>query len=86
VYTTQLAGSLNISNVKAQAAKASLENKNTKEVELIKLETNRKTIFEGTYEAKKGAITLKNFIITPTANQAIFGVNNQNVTFYVTID
>ncbi len=86
VYTTQLAGSLNISNVKAQAAKASLENKNTKEVELIKLETNRKTIFDGTYEAKKGAITLKNFIITPTASQAIFGVNNQNVTFYVTID
>jgi hypothetical protein len=53
-----------MSDVKTQAAKADLTSKVSKEVELILNETNRKTIFDGTYTAKKGAVTLKYFTIT----------------------
>ena len=79
---TQVTWSIGISNVKAQAAKAEITNKSSKEVELIAWETNRKTIFDGTYTAKKWAVTLKNFVITSTAALNI----TPNPTFYVTID
>ncbi len=78
----EVSGSLSISSIKIQAARASLDNKNTKEVELVKDENNRKIIFEGTYTAKKGAVTLKNFVITKASGTAVDG----KPTFYVTID
>ena len=83
VAYTEIAGSLSISNIKVQAAKASLENKNTKEVELILNENNRKTIFEGTYEAKKGAVTLKRFLIKLVEGTTAV---DWKPTFYVTIN
>ena len=85
VVGNQMVGSISVSNIKAQAAKASLENKNTKEVELIKSETNRKVIFDGTYEAKKGAVILKNFTITSTDTNGAINMSPAP-TFYVTID
>jgi hypothetical protein len=84
VEADRVVGSLSISTVKIQAAKASLENKNTKDVELIVNENNRKTIFEGTYTAKKGAVTMKNFVIT-TIEDALALVP-ANPTFYVTVN
>jgi hypothetical protein len=71
VSADQIAGSLSISTIKIQAAKANLTNKATTKAELVIDDNNRKTIFEGTYEAKKGAVTLKNFAVTATAPIAI---------------
>ena len=82
----EITGSINISDIRIQAAKASLSNSKSTKVELVAGETNRKTIFEGTYEAKKGAVTLKNFEITATANMIINANANKQPTFYVTID
>jgi len=84
VDADRIVGSLSISTVKIQAAKASLDNKNTKDVELIVNENNRKTIFEGTYAAKKGAVTMKNFVITTIEDDLALVPGNP--TFYVTID
>jgi hypothetical protein len=75
-----------LSSIRIQAAKASLNNKNTTKVELVIDETNRKTIFDGTYEAKKGAVTLKDFEITATAPLAINTGSSKMPTFYVTVD
>jgi hypothetical protein len=84
VDADRIIGSLAISTVKIQAAKASLENKNTKDVELVVNDPNRKTIFEGTYTAKKGAVTLKNFVITTIEDDLALVPGNP--TFYVTIN
>ena len=84
VVAGQIAGSINVSNIKVQAAKADLTSKVSKEVELIRNETNRKTIFEGTYTAKKGAVTLKEFIIRP---DGAYGFNTTDkATFYITVN
>ena len=84
VDTDQIVGSISLSNIRIQAAKAELEKSNTKDVELIHKESNRKTILEGKYSAKKGAVTLKNFTIKPDSS---YGFNTgDKVTFYVTID
>jgi len=85
VSSDQIVGSINVSNIRIQAAKAELNKSNTKEAELIKWETNRKTIFDGTYTAKKGAVTLKNFTIKDTNSTTEFDTADK-VTFYVTID
>jgi hypothetical protein len=84
----EITGSLSISNIRIQAAKASLTNKTSKKAELVINENNRKTIFEGTYEAKKGAVTLKNFVITSTADDGDLDIvtDNKLPTFYVTIN
>jgi len=86
IDSDRISGSLSVSNVRIQAAKANLKNNNTKKVELVIGETNRKTIFEGTYEAKKWAVTLKNFEVTSTAPLAINAGSTKMPTFYVTID
>jgi hypothetical protein len=85
VVGTQLIGSISLSSVKIQAAKASLTKKSTTKVELVKNENNRKIIFDGTYEAKKGAVTLKNFVITSVAASGAMDITPAP-TFYVTID
>jgi hypothetical protein len=70
VDSDQIVGSISLSNIRIQAAKAELEKSNTKDVELIHKESNRKTILEGKYSAKKGAVTLKNFTIKPDGGKA----------------
>ena len=87
VDSDQIVGSISLSNIRIQAAKAELEKSNTKDVELIHKESNRKTILEGKYSAKKGAVTLKNFTIKPDGGKAWYEFNTgDKVTFYVTID
>jgi hypothetical protein len=83
---TEISGAISVSNIKIQAARASLTNKSTKKAEIIMNDLNKKTIFEGTYEAKKGAVTLKNFVIYPTAALDIAGEDGKLPTFYITID
>ena len=78
-------GSITVSNVTIQAAKASLENDLTKSVEFVKETGARKTVFEGTYTAKKGDVYLNKFIIV--ADQDEFPNDNANDrTFYLIID
>jgi len=85
----EVSGSISISSIRIQAARASLENKKTKDVELINKETNRKTIFEGTYSAKKGAVTLKDFVITvdkdPISIVDVLSTTPKTPTFYITV-
>ena len=82
VYATDVAGSISFSKVTIQAAKAALENNLTKDVEFILNETNRKVVFDGTYTARKGAITLNKVAIEGNAKLK----DNNDVTFYVYID
>lgn len=85
----QIAGSISMSAVKAQAARAELSKKSTKDVELISTDSNRKLIFDGTYTAKKWDITLKDFIITSVSeDMEISATKNSKTiypTFYITI-
>jgi hypothetical protein len=69
VLLGDVAGSVSFSKITLQAAKAALENKTTKAVEFLLEETNRKTVFDGTYTARKGDIFLnKVYIDEPTPN------------------
>ena len=84
VQTADVAGSISFSKVTIQASKWALENNISKEVEFITNSTTRKTVFDGTYTAKKGDVNLNSFYIdewtvtgTPWDNE---------VTFYVSID
>ena len=85
VSADQIAGSLSISSIKIQAAKANLTNKTTTKAELVIGDNNRKTIFDGTYEAKKGDVTLKNFVITATTADGEIDFAPAP-TFYVTVN
>ena len=78
-----VAGSISFSKVTIQPAKAALENNLTKDVEFLKDETSRKTVFEGTYTAKKGAIDLNKFTVTANSNPL---VGKNKVTFYLSVD
>jgi len=83
VQTADVAGSISFSKVTIQPSKGALENNATKEVEFITNSTTRKTVFDGTYTAKKGDVYLNSFYIdgTKPAN------NGENVvTFYVSVD
>ena len=83
VQTADVAGSISFSKVTIQASKWALENNISKDVEFIIDSTTRKTVFDGTYTAKKGDVNLNSFYIdgTKPAN------NGENeVTFYVSID
>ena len=51
--TVDLAGSISFSTLTIQAAKASLTNSITKDVEFKANEVSRKAVFDGTYSAKK---------------------------------
>ena len=83
VQTADVAGSISFSKVTIQPSKGALENNASKEVEFITNSTTRKTVFDGTYTAKKGDVYLNSFYIdgTKPAN------NGENVvTFYVSVD
>jgi len=84
-------GSITVSKVTLQPAKASMENNLTKSVQYLTKESARKVVFEGKYTAKKGDITLKKFAVnidTTTGDQ--FLVDNASYpfvrTFYVSVD
>jgi hypothetical protein len=83
VKAGDVAGSISFSKVTIQPAKAALENKLSKDAEFIKGETARKTVFEGTYTARKSDIDLNKFAIAGTENA--LGASN-TVTFYLFID
>ena len=83
VQTADVAGSISFSKVTIQASKWALENNISKEVEFITNSTTRKTVFDGTYTAKKGDVNLNSFYIDGTKPDN----NGENVvTFYVSID
>ena len=89
VEEKDFAGSIQLSKIKVQPSKWNLDNKVTKDVEFITLETSVKTpIFEGTYTAKKGDVDLKTFIISKTLTAAEWGAldNQDRITFYLSID
>ena len=82
VQTADVAGSISFSKVTIQASKWALENNISKDVEFIIDSTTRKTVFDGTYTAKKGDVNLNSFYIDGTQP-----ANDKNVvTFYVSID
>ena len=63
VKTADFVGSVSISNIKVQAAKWSLSNDLSKKVEFVRGGSSKKTVFEGTYTAKKWDVYLKQFDI-----------------------
>ena len=82
VDQSEVAGSVSfVSKLTIQAAKASMENNLTKDVEFIRQQTSRKVVFDGTYTAKKGDIDLNKFEVTGTAPKT-----NNDVTFYLFVN
>ncbi len=79
--TGEVSGSISFAKLKVQPAKASLKNDLDKDVEFIKGESERKEIFNGTYTAKKGDVTLTEFVLSKSATAA----DDARVTFYVTV-
>lgn len=77
----EVSGSISFAKLKVQPAKASLKNTLDKDVEFIKGESERKVIFDGTYTAKKGDVTLTEFLLSKNASAA----DAARVTFYVTV-
>jgi hypothetical protein len=80
--TVDLAGSISFSPLTIQAAKASLTNSITKDVEFKANEVTRKAVFDGTYSAKKGDLKLNEFTVSGPAVAA----NSGTVTFYLIVD
>ena len=76
-----IAGSISFSALTIQAARASLTNSVSKDVEFRNNESNRKVVFDGTYTAKKGGIKLNEFSVAGNGT-----VTWANVTFYLSID
>jgi hypothetical protein len=83
-------GTIKVSKVTLQPAKATMSNDLTKSVQFIKEESARKVVFEGTYTAKKGDIYLNKFAIATAGNTDLFDSNegsyNYVRTFYVYVD
>ena len=87
VKEADVAGSVAISKVKVQESKANLKNSlSSSNIEFPKNETNRKTVFEGTYTAKKSDIYLNEFAIVDQNSIAKTIDSSNELTFYVSID
>jgi hypothetical protein len=83
VYQSEVKGSISFaSKVTVQPSKASLTNTLTKRVEFTTNDSSKKTVFDGTYTAKKGTVKLNSALITGECSEEI----NKDVTFYLTID
>ena len=86
---SEVSGSISMSSVKIQPSKATLKNNTTKTAEFPVNETNRKTLFDGTYTAKKWDVYLNEFAIIfnsgATFASAISGYAD-DITFYLSID
>ena len=88
VKEADVSWSISISKLKVQESKASLKNNNSNTVEFVRNETSdRKTVFKGTYTAKKSDITLKEFAIVGTdENIGRAKTGDTTLEFYVLID
>ena len=82
VYSSEVKGSISFaSKITVQPSKASLTNSLTKRVEFTTNDSSKKTVFDGTYTAKKGAVKLNTVKITGGT-----GDINKDATFYLKID
>jgi len=80
----EVAGSISFATkVTIQASKASLENDLTKNIQFVASETSRKTVFEGTYTAKKGDVYLDTAEIIPAV---AYSQADWDLTFYIYVD
>ena len=84
-------GSITVSKVTLQPAKATMENNLTKSVQYLTEDWARKVVFEGTYTAKKWDVYLNKFAIVTTAPDALDTAEvasgyNYVRTFYVFVD
>ena len=85
-------GSITVSKVTLQPAKATMENNLTKSVQYVTEDSARKLVFEGTYTAKKGDIYLNKFTIATSATwdqlDIVEGLSGYNYdrTFYLFVD
>ena len=85
VYQSEVKGSISFaSKVTVQPSKASLTNTLTKRVEFTTNDSSKKTVFDGTYTAKKGTVKLNSALITGECTNT--NNINKDVTFYLTID
>ena len=82
---TDMLGSISVSTLKIQEAKGSLINNISKKVEYkVKDSTTSKTVFDGTFTAKKQNTRLNNVVITQWSTTGITA--NDSLTFHVYID
>ena len=80
VKGSEVKGSISFATkITIQPSKASLENNISKRVEFVREETSRKTVFDGTYTAKKGDVYLNTVLIS-------WDAKDDDITFYVFID
>ena len=83
VLPTEVVGSISFATkVTVQASRASLENTLSKDVQFVMNETSKKTVFDGTYTAKKGDVYLRTVAIEGTYDADTYG----DLTFYVFVD
>jgi len=68
VNTGDVSGTISFSEITIQAAKASLKNNLSKDVEFLNNDTTKGIVFEGTYSAKKALINLNKFYMSGAAN------------------
>lgn len=81
VLGSDVAGTISFTNLGITAAKATLKNNLSKEVEVLTDATTTRTVLEGTYTAKKALVNLNKFYMS--------GVNNLTgvkVTWHLFID
>ena len=81
VKIEDVAGSISFAKVTIQPSRWSLENNLTKDAEFLIDNTSRKTVFDGTYTAKKGDVRLNSFYIEGTKAN-----DGNTITFYVSVD
>jgi len=79
---SQIAGFVTLYNLTVQPAKSALKNNLSKEVEFIKSETTSKVVFDGTYTAKNGTVSITDWKVTPNTSATAAW----KVTFYLSID
>lgn len=84
VKGSDVSGSISFSKVTIQAAKSTLKNDLTKDVEVLQGETSsRKVVFDGTYTAKKAEVLLNSFYMSGTIADDLSG---NKVTYFLSID
>lgn len=83
VSANSVVGSISIAKLRVEAAKGSLTNTTTRDVEVKASEvTNRVVLFEGEYTARRQNITLNEFVIEKVGTGL---TSNDNITFFLSI-
>jgi len=80
VNSGDVAGSISFATLNLQAAKATLRNDLTKNVEFLTQDSTRNYVFDGTYSAKKGLVNLISFTIS---GSALSGTDTATFYLYV---